>query len=226
MQRGLPEVNRRKSFTKSKSKSNQAIPVTRRASACERLTSDFDASSRHYNANQQQLQLATYKNCIPELPTEKKVWSQRRFIDTGESLPGVSNEEVKTLRERAGTLYSIHQLFFVQSSQLSNSYRRQSCARETYSPPDSISSVNTPSFLPANRKLSFSGGGNRNTRGMFLESKDSPFNEAMTPSLQQHAAGMHSDSSGTSASRNYVNLNSTKTPSLPKITVHSSIDDE
>ena len=57
---------------------------------------------------------------------EKPVWSVRRTVQTGADFHGLGKNDCKKLQQKTGIYYSMHQLFEIQSSQLSPSYRQSS----------------------------------------------------------------------------------------------------
>lgn len=57
---------------------------------------------------------------------EKPVWSVRRTVETGADFQGLGKNDCKKLQQKTGIFYNMHQLFELQSSQLSPSYRQSS----------------------------------------------------------------------------------------------------
>eukprot|EP00794_Sanderia_malayensis_P010836 gene10836-11988_t len=165
--RGTADLSRRRSFTAMTAKLRARSNRMRMASSnnCHVDSSRNNTLSPPVDVTpgivENELRAAV---AVDENPPQ--VWTERRFVDTGLSLPGICAEDAKALRCKAGTFYSVHQLFGMQSMQLSTSYRRcgvskkvsatssrdgaRECCSETFSSVD----TNPPTGLPVCRKLS------------------------------------------------------------------------
>ena len=53
-------------------------------------------------------------------------WIESRTANVGKTLQGLPTTERKMLQKKAGTFYSLHQLLHLKSTQMSNSYRKES----------------------------------------------------------------------------------------------------
>ena len=167
----------------------------------------------------------------PEVKESK--WVEARFINIGTAFHGLSAVDQKQLQQKSGTFCSLHQLLELKSTQMSNSYRKDS-ARICFDPIDV--QLRRLAVQELNSKGPLASDGSRSRRLAITDLKDRAFR-----SLSDRARFYNSDlaatwgpllksGTGWNTHRYHGSVQSfsraSKTSSLPTIITNSSYGKE